>query len=153
EVVHALASDTSDKLIALARGEQTTASVVVQGAWALLLSHIGATEDIVFGAAYSGRPAEISGVEGMVGPCVNNIPVRVRVNPAESVADYVGRLQQRQHELNHHQFSPLARIQELAGVPLRLRLFESLIVFQNYVIGDASRRMGSQASLRLIDGP
>ena len=153
EVVHALASDTSDKLIALARGEQTTASVVVQGAWALLLSHIGATEDIVFGAAYSGRPAEISGVEGMVGPCVNNIPVRVRVNPAESVADYVGRLQQRQHELSHHQFSPLARIQELAGVPLRLRLFESLIVFQNYVIGDASRRMGSQASLRLIDGP
>ena len=153
EVVLTLASDTSDNLIALARGEQTTASVVVQGAWALLLSHIGATEDVVFGAAYSGRPAEISGVDRMVGPCVNNIPVRVRVDTAESVADYVARLQQRQHELNHHQFSPLVRIQELAGVPLRLRLFESLIVFQNYVISEASRRMGSRASLRLIDGP
>jgi non-ribosomal peptide synthase protein (TIGR01720 family) len=153
EVVLTLASDASDKLIALARGQQTTASVVVQGAWALLLSHIGATEDVVFGAAYSGRPAEISGVDRMVGPCVNNIPVRVCVDTIESVADYVARLQQRQHELNHHQFSPLVRIQELAGVPFRLRLFESLIVFQNYVVSERSGRMGSRASLRLIDGP
>src|SRR5262249_7293779 len=35
----------------------------------------------------------------------------------------------------------------------RLRLFDSLIVFQNYVIGEASRRMGSTVSVRLIEGP
>jgi hypothetical protein len=153
EVVVTLASDASDGLIALARGGQTTVSVVVQGAWGLLLFHIGAAEDVVFGAAYSGRPAEIPGVQGMVGPCVNNIPVRVRVDTAESVADYVARLQQKQHDLNHYQFSPLVRIQEWAGIPWRLRLFDSLIVFQNYVISEASRRLGSKASVRLIEGP
>ena len=153
EAVVTLASDATETLTVLARDRQTTLAVVVQGAWALLLSHIGATEDVVFGAAYSGRPAEISGIEGMVGPCVNNIPVRVRVDTLESVGAYVTRLQQKQPDLSHHQFSPPGRIQEWAGVPWRLRLFDSLIVFQNYVIGEASRRMGSTVSVRLIEGP
>ena len=36
--------------------------------------------DVVFGAAFSGRPADSAGVESMVGPFVNNLPVRVRVD-------------------------------------------------------------------------
>ena len=52
----------------------------------------------------------------------------------------------------HHQHTPLAQIQEWAGVPLRLRLFESLLVFQNYAGGADARRFGD-AEVRLMRGP
>ena len=35
--------------------------------------------DVVFGAAFSGRPADLRRVESIVGPFVNNLPVRDRV--------------------------------------------------------------------------
>jgi non-ribosomal peptide synthetase component F len=107
----------------------------------------------VLGAAFSGRPVEIPGIEAMVGPCVNNVPVRVRVKADESVTELLRRLQDQQPDLSHHQFAPLARIQEWVGLPWRLRLFDSLIVFQNYVVGDAARRLGPAATVRLIHGP
>ncbi len=153
EVAATLAAPATEALTAFARGGQTTISIAVQGAWALLLAHMSGSDDVVLGAAFSGRPAEIEGVEGMVGPCVNNVPVRVRVQGDESAAAYVARLQRKQPELSHHQFAPLSGIQEWAGVPWRLRLFESLIVFQNYVVGDEAKRLGRDAAVRLIHGP
>jgi amino acid adenylation domain-containing protein/non-ribosomal peptide synthase protein (TIGR01720 family) len=153
EVVLTLAASATEALTAFVRSGQTTIAIAVQGAWALLLAHMSGIDDVVLGAAFSGRPAEIPGVEGMVGPCVNNVPVRVSIRADESSAAYVARLQRKQPDLSHHQFAPLPRIQEWAGVPWRLRLFESLIVFQNYVVGDAARRLGREAAVRLIHGP
>jgi non-ribosomal peptide synthetase component F len=118
----------------------------------MTLGHYSAASDIVFGAAYSGRPPEIPGVEGMVGPCVNNVPVRVSVAPGQSLATLLASLQRKQADLMHHQHAPLAQIQEWAGVPLRLRLFESLVVFQNYAVGADARRLGD-AEVRLVRGP
>ena len=79
-------ADAHDRLQALARRLQVTPSCVVQAAWAMTLGHYSAASDVVFGAAYSGRPPEIPGVEGLVGPCVNNVPVRVSLAPGQSVA-------------------------------------------------------------------
>ena len=36
---------------------------------------------VVFGATVSGRPAEVPGVESMVGLFINTLPVRARINP------------------------------------------------------------------------
>ena len=52
-----------------------TLSSVMQAAWALLLSHYSGLSDVVFGAAFSGRPPELPGIDELVGPCVNNVPV------------------------------------------------------------------------------
>ena len=46
-------------------------------------------------------------------------------------------LQRKQPELSHHQFDPLAQIQAWAGVPLSRRLFDSLVVFQNYIVDES----------------
>jgi non-ribosomal peptide synthase protein (TIGR01720 family) len=148
-----LQTEATEALTGFIRNERSTLAVAVQAAWSLLLAHVAGSEDVTFGAAFSGRPAEIPGIEGMVGPCVNNVPVRVRVLGDEPVAALVKRLQEQQPDLSHHQFAPLARIQEWAQVPWRMRLFDSLIVFQNYVVGDAAQRLGPAASVRLVHGP
>ncbi|KAK4133596.1 non-ribosomal peptide synthetase [Trichocladium antarcticum] len=58
-------------------GHITTATVV-KAAWAYVLAQIAATPDVVFGHTVSGRNAAVNGVESMVGPCLNLVPVRVQ---------------------------------------------------------------------------
>jgi non-ribosomal peptide synthetase component F len=124
----------------------------VQGAWAILLSHLSGRSEVVFGAAFSGRPAELAGVETLVGPCVNNLPVPVQLDPEQSIADWLPALHEHNLEIAEHQYASLADIQEWAGVPWRLRLFDSLVVFQNYVVDEAVLRWGT-VGVELVTAP
>jgi len=49
-----------------------TLNTVAQGAWALLLGTYSSEEDVVFGAVVSGRPAELRGVESMIGSFIKH---------------------------------------------------------------------------------
>jgi amino acid adenylation domain-containing protein/non-ribosomal peptide synthase protein (TIGR01720 family) len=142
----------TSELQSLARTLQVTLNTVVQGAWAILLSHLSGRSEVVFGAAFSGRPAELAGVETLVGPCVNNLPVPVQLDPEQSIADWLPALHEHNLEIAEHQYASLADIQEWAGVPWRLRLFDSLVVFQNYVVDEAVLRWGT-VGVELVTAP
>ena len=147
EVTTYLPYDRISRLRSVARANQTTLSTVVQGAWALLLAHYNASNDIIFGAAFSGRPAELPEVECMIGPCVTNVPVRVKVEPGDSLCSWLSRLQQQQLDLTQHQFTTLDVIQGLTAIPLRHRLFDSIVVFQNYQVHENALHLGKHARL------
>ena len=59
-----------------------TLNSVLQGAWAILLWKLTGRQDVVFGVTVAGRPAEIPGIETMVGLFINTLPVRVRLRPS-----------------------------------------------------------------------
>jgi condensation domain-containing protein len=80
-----LTAEATAELQQLARTHQVTLNTVVQGAWALLLSRYSGSEDVVFGTTVSGRPANLAGVEEMVGMFINTLPVRVQ--PADGSAE------------------------------------------------------------------
>jgi len=126
-----LQEDGTQALQNTARENQITLNTVVQGSWALVLSHYQKTSDPIFGAAYSGRPAELSGIEGMVGPCVNNLPVRAHIAAEMPVSGWLAKLQRDQFAASQHQYNSIEQIQDWSGIPWRYRLFDSLIVFQN----------------------
>ena len=144
---------TTAALTKLARDARVTPNVVVNAAWALLLSHYADSRDVVFGASFSGRPAELTGVESMVGPCVNNVPVRVAFAPGQPLKSWLEELQRTQVELTPHQYAPLEQIHRWAEAPRRDRLFESLVVFQNYQVDDDAHRIGDDAELTLVFAP
>ena len=130
-------------LEALARRLQATLNTLVQAAWALLLSRYAQTSDVVFGAVVSGRPAELPGVESMVGLFINTLAVRVQIPDGETVSSWLSLLQAEQLELLRHEWTPLARIQSLAELPVGEPLFASLVVFENYPLSPSvSERMG-----------
>ena len=52
----------------------------MQMAWALVLSRLTDRDDVVFGVTVSGRPAELAGVETMIGLFINTVPMRVRLD-------------------------------------------------------------------------
>ncbi|MBW5422927.1 amino acid adenylation domain-containing protein, partial [Streptomyces sp. BG9H] len=108
-----------------------TLNTLLQGAWGILLSKLTGQQDVVFGAAVNGRPAELPGSDEMVGLFVNSLPIRVFCRPDSSIADVITELQDRQTALLDHHSYGLADIQRDAGLPA---LFDTMIAFENYPI-------------------
>ena len=140
--------ELTDKLEKLARDQQVTLNTVLMAAWALVLRSYTGHSDVMFGSTVSGRPAELPGVENMIGLFINTLPVRVQINNEETVADYLVRLQKRQLELRDYEYSPLPKVQSWSNLPRGIRLFESLVVFENYP-ADTAMEKQVDASMKI----
>ncbi|WP_249044250.1 non-ribosomal peptide synthase/polyketide synthase [Crossiella equi] len=127
-----LTAERSARLSALAKANGLTVNTLVQGAWALLLSRHSGQRDIVFGTTVSGRPAELPGVEQMVGLFINTIPTRVTVPSGQSLLAWLRGLQADQTESRRHDFLALPELRGLSEVPGGGSLFDSIVVFENY---------------------
>jgi amino acid adenylation domain-containing protein/non-ribosomal peptide synthase protein (TIGR01720 family) len=140
--------DQSERLQGVARRNGLTLNTVVQGAWALLLSRYSGERDVVFGATVSGRPAELPGVEDMVGMLINTVPTRVRVDDGQEVASWLRGVQDEQVESRRFEFVSLAQLQSWSDLPAGANLFHSVVAFENYPIDDAA---ADSARLRVGD--
>ncbi|GLZ40296.1 non-ribosomal peptide synthetase [Actinokineospora sp. NBRC 105648] len=118
--------------VEFARAHRLTVNTVVQGMWAVLLSQFGGVPDICFGATVSGRPADLSGVESVIGMFVTTIPVRVAVDPARELAPWLRSLQEAQVEARPFDHVPLARMRSFTDLPAGSPVFDSIVVFENY---------------------
>jgi non-ribosomal peptide synthase protein (TIGR01720 family) len=143
EIVRRLSADTTRAIEAAARAAQVTPGAVIAAAWSLAIAHVSARADVVFGASFQGRPAVLPGMEAMVGPCANDVPVRVAVDGERAVGAWLQQVHQHLHELSDYQHTPLTRIHAGTAVPASLRLFDSLLkVFYEHVEDSAVLRVG-----------
>ncbi|WP_346765427.1 amino acid adenylation domain-containing protein [Rhodococcus sp. 105337] len=124
-------TDRTARLTALATESGVTVNTLVQAAWGVLLGRITGRADVVFGATVSGRPADLPGVETMVGLFINTLPVRVRIHPDEPVVQMLRRVQSEQADLLDHHYVGLSEIEQRIGTPIG---FDSLLVFESYPI-------------------
>ncbi|MEU6381086.1 amino acid adenylation domain-containing protein [Streptomyces sp. NPDC046909] len=108
-----------------------TLNTLLQGAWAVLLSALTGQQDVVFGAAVNGRPADLIGSDEMVGLFINSLPTRALCRPEQSIGDVITDLQNRQISLLDHHYYGLADIQRGVGLPA---LFDTIVVFENYPV-------------------
>ncbi|WP_051944337.1 non-ribosomal peptide synthetase [Streptacidiphilus rugosus] len=132
-----LGTERTAQLVGAAQRRGLTLNTVVQTVWALLLAAQTGREDVVFGATVSGRPAGLPGVESIVGLLMNTVPVRVRIDPAESLAVLLARVQEEQGALTAHQHLGLAGIQRLLDLP---ELFDTTTVFENAPVINGRKR-------------
>ncbi|MDJ0382275.1 non-ribosomal peptide synthetase [Streptomyces sp. G-G2] len=128
-IVDELPGELTAALTATARAHGLTMNAVVQGAWGVVLAALTGRDDVLFGETVSGRPPELAGVETMVGLFSNTVPVRVRLDPAASLADTLSRVQAQRVELLAYHHLGLADLQELAGLGT---LFDTAVVFENF---------------------
>ena len=138
-----LSAGESDALRVWARSHGLTLNTVFQGAWAVLLQRLGLGRDVAFGVTVAGRPAELAGVEEMIGLFINTLPLRVAVEPTAAVLPWLKALQQAQAEARQFEHTPLAAIQGWSEVGRGQSLFESILVFENYPGDDALRQVPS----------
>ncbi|CAM5358011.1 amino acid adenylation domain-containing protein [Streptomyces chartreusis] len=133
--------DFTARLVSFARAGGLTVNTLLQGAWALVLSRLTGSTDIVFGTPVAARPTELPGVEGMVGVFMNTVPVRVPLDGEQRVLDMLTALQGRQSALIGSHHVGLSELQKLTG---SRSAFDSVLVFENYprAVGSAQSHDG-----------
>jgi amino acid adenylation domain-containing protein len=101
----------------------------------------------MFGATVSGRPADLPGVETMVGLFINTVPVRVRIDPARPLGDWLAELQRDQLDAAQYAYAPLVDIHAWSDLPPGRGAFDSILVFENYPADAFQRHYTGEADV------
>ncbi|KAK5790141.1 hypothetical protein VI817_007428 [Penicillium citrinum] len=70
-------------------GSPFTMATLIRGAWALVAAQYTRSDDVVFGETLTGRDIALAGVEGIIGPLIATLPVRVKINRRRTVESYL----------------------------------------------------------------
>lgn len=135
----------------LAQSLRVTLNTVCQGAWAILLSRYSGEPDVLFGITVAGRPPDLPEGEAIIGLFINTLPLRVHVVPEADLGNWLRELQAINLELRRYEYSPLMRVQGWSGIKRGVPLFDSLLVFQNYVIDDALEEHSQEHGIQVLD--
>ncbi|HVG19311.1 MAG TPA: amino acid adenylation domain-containing protein, partial [Blastocatellia bacterium] len=146
EVRRQLSGETVQRLQSFASQHQLTLNTLVQGAWALLLSHYSGERDVVFGVTVSGRPADLKGAQAMMGIFINTLPARMELPGEERLLPWLKSIQARQVDARQYEYSPLVDVQAWSDVPGGVALFESLLVFENFPVDKSLQTLVRQNS-------
>ncbi|MES1250347.1 MAG: condensation domain-containing protein, partial [Chitinophaga rupis] len=129
-----------------------TENTFFQAIWGILLGRYNNTDDVVFGSVVSGRPADLEGIEEMVGLFINTIAVRVHTHTGMPFSELLKELHRLSIEGGEHHYVQLAEIQ--AETKLGRNLFDHILVFENYpvqeLIGEKVKSKDKPLSLLAI---
>jgi len=95
-------------------GSSFTMATLIRGAWALVASQYTGSNDVVFGETLTGRDIQLPGVEGIVGPIIATVPVRIHVNRKLSVESYLQTIQQHMSARTPYQHMGMQNIRKVS---------------------------------------
>nr|WP_175429283.1 non-ribosomal peptide synthetase [Lysobacter enzymogenes] len=130
--------------------EGVSLGTAILAAWGLLQSKYSAEEEVLFGYTTSGRPPELDGIERMVGLFINSLPLRLRIDPAQTLSAWLRQVQSMQLDHGDHGFLPLAAIQRACGARAGQALFNALVVVENFPLDRSLPSMDGE-QLRVLD--
>ncbi|WP_221351969.1 non-ribosomal peptide synthetase [Streptomyces beigongshangae] len=133
-----LGAEETKRLEDFARRGRLTLNTVAQGAWALLLSRWSGEREVCFGTTVSGRPADLPGADTITGLFITTLPARVAVDGTADPGTWLRDTQAARAEDRRFDHVPLTDLQAWSGLPAGTPLFDSLLVFENYPVGDAT---------------
>ncbi|KEK19599.1 peptide synthetase, partial [Bacillus gaemokensis] len=142
-----LDKELTERLKQVASENQVTINTLMQTVWGILLQKYNSSQDVVFGSVVSGRPADIPGIENMIGLFINTIPVRIRCDAEESFVE-VMRKNQKQAVASHaYDTHPLYEIQ--AQTEQKQDLITHIMVFENYPVEQQMEHAESHSETEL----
>lgn len=100
-----------------------------QAAWAMALSAVLHVPDVCFGNVVSGRSFNTDGIERLVAPCFNTIPLRTDLSALASNRAVVHHFRKLNADILPYQFTPLRKIRTSTRLN-DAALFETVLLLQ-----------------------
>lgn len=143
-IYHRLSKELTKSITEFAKNNSLTPYTLILAAWTLLLYKYSGEEDIVFGATRSCRKNTVENSDDIVGLLINTLPVRVKVNPDEIILNWLHQLRQEQVRIRGHEHTHLVKIQNASELQGDRHLFDSILVFENYLLDSHLRNQGGE---------
>lgn len=106
-----------------------TASVI-RAAWSILTARYTDTDDVVFGTMVTGRQAPFPGIDRMIAPLINAVPVRVKFDSKKSVNRLLSGIQEQSIDMISYEQTELLDIRLINADTERGSRFNTLFVVQ-----------------------
>ncbi|BAZ31917.1 amino acid adenylation domain-containing protein [Cylindrospermum sp. NIES-4074] len=132
-----LSRGKTSALRTFAQNYQLSLHTLIQGAWALLLSHYSRETDILFGATRATDEDRFA----------NTVPIRVLVDADALVLPWLKELQAQWVAVGDDESTPLAQIREWSEVPQGLPLFETVVIVDAEFQGQERNRKNRKSEL------
>ncbi len=126
-----------DEIEAWARRNRLTPSSLFFGIWGLTVSEHTGGRFPLFGAATSGRSADLAGIEATVGMFANTVPVPLSVEEGQSLREWFGQVHAVQQGIRRYEHCSFGRIMDWCGATWQGPMFDTLLVLTNFVGADA----------------
>lgn len=136
--------ETTDSLIKFSKDYYVTPYTIILGAWSLLLHRYSGESDVLFGATRAGRKSTVDGAEKIVGCFINTLPVRAKIDSNRKMIDWLKELRYDQLKLRKYEHTPLMSIQNWSELKGEKHLFESILIFENYLLDSHFRSQGGK---------
>jgi amino acid adenylation domain-containing protein len=113
-----------------ARTADLSSSTLVSSAWALLRARYAGVTDVAVAVTRSCRHGSIPHADAIIGPMINTVPLRVRIDPRWTAGTLLAAVNDSILAVRRHQLAPLASILTWAGLPSDTALLDSLVMFE-----------------------
>jgi len=122
-----------------ARRRHVPLNVLFQASWAVVLAAQAGQLDVVHGVLLAGRSSGPVGVETMVGPTLNILPLRTAVDPSRPIEDYLKSVMSALVKVGEFELVGLHDVLEWGGLPAFTPPNQSYLVFQNVGMHNSQR--------------
>ncbi|KAH8891594.1 amino acid adenylation [Thozetella sp. PMI_491] len=113
--------------------EGVTVATIIQTAWVALVGALTNSSDVVVGITLNGRTAQLPGIDTILGPTLNTLPLRLRLDPNQTVSELLKRIQGQYLEMIPFQHFGLEKIRRLGSDINAACDFQSLLVVQSAI--------------------
>nr|WP_237712558.1 non-ribosomal peptide synthetase [Paenibacillus elgii] len=127
-----LDSGFAGRMTAFVQQTQISLNTLVQFAWGKVLHVLHDADVTVFGMVVSGRGSDLPKADRITGLLINTLPLVMRWNTGQSVAEYVKELHHTIQKLNDYCCVSLNELKGWSSVQGHT-LFHSIVAFENYL--------------------
>ncbi|KAI1749209.1 hypothetical protein F4782DRAFT_514382 [Xylaria castorea] len=129
-----------------------TLASVTSSAWAIVLSEITGRKDVVYGSLVSGRDVAMPGIENVVGPCLDIVPVRAQVHENLLARELFQSIQEQNLAAQSHSLGLEQIIKHSTPWPADSE-FESVVQYQGIDESPHFDLTGTTLKLSWMDSP
>ncbi|KAM7189563.1 hypothetical protein V8F20_010102 [Naviculisporaceae sp. PSN 640] len=112
------------------RSSGITIATILKAAWAILVSRVSDSPDVVYGVTQFGRDLELDDIETINGPTITTVPVRITVEGKVSVHDFLKRVQAQAIDMIPFSHAGLQNIKKINDATRAACEFQNLLVIQ-----------------------